>query len=165
MFIAEQTGFQYYLQRDSRANFTHRGDIGLHFVIQAAFQPTDIDHHVDFLGAGGNGRFGFESLGYGQTSTQREADNRAYFNVAFLQQVSGQRDITRVNANGIEIMLTRFFAQLVDLAFRGVHSQQGMVDIASVINLFSSHGNSSVGVITLWDVSDVIILTLSHRDW
>ncbi|MNV72551.1 hypothetical protein D3C71_1656490 [compost metagenome] len=53
-----------------------------------------------------------------------------------------QRHIAGVNANGVEVVLLRFFTEFGDLLFGGIHRQQGVVDIAGVINVFSRHFDS-----------------------
>ncbi|VDZ65054.1 Uncharacterised protein [Serratia odorifera] len=98
------------------------------------------------------------ALGHRQTRTQWETNHRTNFDLAFLQQVCRQRNVAGVNTDRIKIVLLCFFAQFGDLRFTGVHRQQGVIDIASVVNVFNSHCDSLIRVSQI-NVSNVRIIT------
>ena len=81
----------------------------------AAFQRADVDDHIHFVRAIGDGVPGFEGLDGGGVGSQRKADDRAYIYAAALEQLCRQRYMAGVDAYAGGVKGFGRFTQLGDL--------------------------------------------------
>ncbi len=85
-------------------------------------QRADVDDHVDFLRAVGDGALRLEGLDLGAVGPEREADDRADLDVRHPEHLRAERHVGRVDADRGETEAPRFLAERLDLVARGVRA-------------------------------------------
>ena len=137
--VGEQAGFEDHFYDAIISSFHHIADFSHDAIQLAVLEPTDIHHHVNFVGAGIDGCFGFITLGIRIHGAQRETYHRTNLHVAVFQQGIRQLHTAAVDANTGELMLGCLSAQLLDLRLCCLRLEQGVVDVAGQFR----HGVSS----------------------
>lgn len=126
--FGKQDGLQYDLDQTTRNSAGYRADIVRYIAVAAFFQRADIDDHVDFRRSVFSRQLSLVCLSPADRRPQRKTYYAAHFDTGTGQQARRRGDMTRIDADRIELPLRRFAAELFDIPKGRVRLKVGVVD-------------------------------------
>ena len=120
------------------------GNFGAHSVVIAMEQTADVNDHVQLLTAFFQGQAGFGDLDGGFMIAVREADDRAYPDIAAFEQLRHEGHIAGTCAHAGGVIFQCDFSTMADLIFRQVRLERGMVEHLGNIMRCKGHGKTSL---------------------
>ena len=140
-----------------------RGDLGGDRLPLSAQNLADVDHHVELGGPVVHGAIGLEQLGGRDVASMRKADGCADGHSGSLEDIDGERNGVRFNANAGDRVLRSQVAAGPELGGCEAGSQQGMIDSLGDEVVCEFHGERSGGPAVLVRPSDSADAGLCER--
>ena len=139
-FFCQKTGLNDDLQQLTLARLLNGTDFLLYRFVLTGLQPSDIDHHIDFIGAGGHGIRRLEALSLCCAVAVREADYRTDRNLSL--DILGRRtDVTGRNADRGAAVPNALVANFPNVLPGRRLLQQSVIDLRQ--NFFQLHYRST----------------------
>lgn len=143
--FGEQAGFEDHLDGDALGSLDDVAQFAENEAVIAFLQPTDIEDHVNFLGAEIDEGFSFVTFGVGVRGAEWEADDGGDEHAGVFETGGGEGDAGTVDADGVEVVLAGFGAQALDIVSGGVGFEEGVIDETGEFGGIQRHGGRIPG--------------------
>ncbi len=127
----EQCGFENDFDKAFVCRFHDIAQFAQHKILIAILEPPNIEDYIDFRRAIVDGRFCFEALRVRVHRTQRKTDDGTNLQLCVLQKGISLRYMGPVDTNTVEVVLSGFSAEFLNVLCRRPRPEQRVINKAS----------------------------------